>query len=405
MKQSGSADMPLWKGSIPPWLFERMTKLGLAMTEAILMEYGTKGWLSRMSDPFWFQSFGAVIGMDWNSSGVTTAVMAALKKGLNPHARELGLYVCGGKGKQSQQTPVELTRIGDHTGLDGLQLARHSKLSAKVDNTAIQDGFQIYQHNFLLDRDGNWSVVQQGMQAESGMARRYHWHSDKVKSFVEEPHTFILGENQGEIINMVDKRALPSQSAMLEMTQEKPEKMIQEIQKLVLPSYCDVKVSDINPKRLAALFNVTRETPPENFEELLLTKGVGPRTVQSLALVSEVIYGKPSRFTDPARFSFAHGGKSGKPFAVPTYTYDETISTLEEAVKRAKVGAPDKQKALEKLHKVVKRAEAQIEHVENPEEGFHKALQHERDNSYKYGGRTPKGFEKPPKPKQLGLFD
>lgn len=405
MHQSGSADLPLYGGAIPSWLFERMTKLGLGITEAILLAYGTQGFISRMSDPFWFQSFGAVMGMDWNSSGVTTAVMAALKKAINPRSEALGLYICGGKGKHSRQTPQELIRVGDQTGLDGKLLAQHSKLSAKVDNTAILDGFNLYLHSFVVDRTGEWAVIQQGMRPETSSARRYHWHSPSIQSFVEEPHTSILGIPTGEIINTVDQGAASAREAMLDMTHQPAERMIREIRQMRLPAHCEVKPTDINHKRLAALFAVTREAPPEDFEQLLLTPGVGPRTVQSLALVSEVIYGQPARFSDPARFSFAHGGKSSSPFPVPLTTYDETISTLKTAVNRAKIGQSDKQKALQKLGKLAERAEQQITLGDDPEKGFHQALKRENDESWKYGGMTPNGPVEPPQDQQLSLFD
>lgn len=405
MKSSGSADLPLYSGAIPPWLFERMTELGLAITEAILLEHGSTGFISRMSDPFWFQSFGAVMGMDWNSSGVTTSVMAALKRAINPRAESLGLYICGGKGKHSRHTPQELLRVGDQTGLDGHLLGRQSKLTAKVDNTAILDGFNLYLHSFVVDRVGAWTVIQQGMKPETGTARRYHWHSAHVQSFVNEPHTSILGIPEGTIINTVDQQASDAREAMVQFTQESPERMLREVRQLKLPAHCDVKASDINHKRLAALLMTTREHPPEDFEQLLLTPGVGPRTVQSLALVSEVIYGKPSRFSDPARFSFAHGGKSSRPFPVPLKTYDETLSTLKAAVNRAKIGQTDKQKALQKLSKLTEKAEQQVILGDDPEKGFYQAIQRENRESWQYGGMTPKGNVQPPPPQQLNLFD
>jgi uncharacterized protein len=288
MKRSGSADLTLMGGSIPTWLFERMTKLSRIIVEAIIVEYGQRDFLRRMSDPFWFQSFGAVIGMDWNSSGVTTAVMSALKKSLNPWSRELGIYVCGGKGKNSLQTPNELIAVGNRTGLDGNYLAQCSKLSAKVDNTAIQDGFQIYMHNFIVSEKGDWSVIQQGMQPDTSTARRYHWNSESVKSFVEEPHTAVCGENQGEILNLTDKNAKPTQNGILEITRENPDKMIAEIKSLVMPKNKNVQAENVDLKRLGGILQLARETETNNFQDLLLLKGLGPRTLQSLTLVSEV---------------------------------------------------------------------------------------------------------------------
>jgi uncharacterized protein len=405
MKRSGTADLALMGGSIPSWLFERMTQLSLPIVETIVAEYGHQGFLQRIADPFWFQSFGAVIGMDWNSSGVTTAVMSALKQSLNPHAKSLGLYVCGGKGKQSMQTPDELMRVGNQTGLDGNYLAQCSRLSAKVDNTAIQDGFQVYLHSFIVSNQGDWSVIQQGMQTETSQARRYHWHSANLKSFVETPHTAICGEHQGDILNLVDTAAQPTQQGILAIIKENPMKILQEIPHMKLPKYCGVKEKDVDLKRLGSILWLAQEQETQRFEDLLLLQGLGPRTLQSLTLVSEVIHGTPSRFSDPARFSFAHGAKGGKPFPVPTKVYDETISALKSAVEKAKIGETDKQKAIQKLTNLAQKAEADF----IPNDRFEDLLQKEKDDAWKYGGRTIHGFSKPPEPpkkdKQLGLFD
>jgi uncharacterized protein len=405
MKRSGSADLALMGGSIPPWLFDRMTQLSLPIVEAIVLEYGQKGFLQRLSDPFWFQSFGAVIGMDWNSSGVTTAVMSALKKSLNPHSKTLGLYVCGGKGKDSMQTPQELMSIGERTGLDGNLLAKCSKLSAKVDNTAIQDGFQIYLHSFIVSDKGDWSVVQQGMQTETSKARRYHWHSDNLVSFTENPHTAICGENQGQILNLVDTQAMPTQNGILAIANESPAKILKEIPHMVLPTYCDIKAKDVDLKRLGSILWLAQENEVQKFEDLLLLNGLGPRTLQSLTLVSEVIHGTPSRFSDPARFAFAHGGKTGRPFPVPTIVYDETIEAMKSMVEKAKIGDTDKQNALKKLTQLAQKAEENFIPNEDAEASFKKILDHERANAWKHGGRTVKGISKPPASKQLGLFD
>jgi hypothetical protein len=293
MKRSGSADLPLHTGYVPKWLYERMAKLGFAITEAIIEEYGKKEFLSRMSDPFWFQSFGAVMGMDWHSSGITTSVMGALKRAINPYSKELGVYIAGGKGKFSKDAPKELLLIGEQTGLNGNELVRFSKLSAKVDNTAVQDGFQLYIHNFIVSNDGDWTVVQQGMREGDAMARRYHWHSQHVKSFVEEPHTAICGKNQGPILNLTASEANTTREKILDITQEKPELMMQEIQHLIMPGHHEVRSEDVNLKRLGSILWLAHDSQPKDFEELLLLEGVGPRTVQSLALVSEVIHGTP----------------------------------------------------------------------------------------------------------------
>ncbi len=400
LKRSGSAVLPLHYGHVPRWLAERMGTLGLAITEAILAEYGKAEMIRRLSDPFWFQSLGCVLGMDWHSSGITTSVMGALKRAINPHAKELGIYICGGKGNASRQTPAELLRVGDATGLDGNHLVRCSKLSAKVDNTAIQDGFQLYLHNFIVTDDGHWAVVQQGMSPHNGTARRYHWHSDTITSFTQEPHTSICGENQGQILNMVAKEANGAQLAMMDMSRQSPERMLKEINQLIMPGHHAVHAKDVDIKRLGAMLYLAHEKQPRDFDELLLLEGLGPRTLQSLALVSEVIYGAPSRFTDPARFSFAHGGKDGHPFPVPLKVYDETIATLKTAVAKAKIGEQDKQQAIQSLTLLAQRAEKDF----IPNTNLEAVIQHERDNAWKYEGRTVTGKSKPPKNQQLKLF-
>lgn len=406
MKRSGTADLPLHYGHVPLWLAERMSKLGLAIVETIAMEFSTAEVISKLSNPFWFQSFGAVMGMDWHSSGITTSVLGALKKSVNPHSKELGIYICGGKGKNSLLTPQELLFVGEKTGLDGNNLANCSRLTAKVDNTAIQDGFQLYQHNFIVDNKGQWAVIQQGMNPNSQTARRYHWHSQDLKSFINEPHTFIYGENQGTILNLTAGAATKSREGILELSKESPSKIIKEMQYLSMPAHHDVRMEDVNMKRLGAMLWATHENKPEDFEELLLLKGMGPRALQSLALVSEIIYGTPTRFEDPARFSFAHGGKDGHPFPVPVKIYDETIDTLQRAINRAKIGNSDKIQAIQKLSEISRKAEESF----TPNDNFDALIQRERDESHKYGGSTIFGDAKTPKTKpanpnnQLELF-
>ncbi|WPV02550.1 DUF763 domain-containing protein [Mucilaginibacter sp. cycad4] len=400
MKRSGSADLPLHYGYVPQWLAERMAKLGLAVVETIVMDYGKDEVLRRLSDPFWFQSLGAVMGMDWHSSGITTSVMGALKKSINPHSRELGIYICGGKGKHSKQTPAELLKVGETTGLDGNYLVKCSKLSAKVDNTAIQDGFQLYTHNFILSDTGKWAVVQQGMSDASSTARRYHWHSEQLSSFVDDPHTFIYGKNNGYILNMTDKEADVSRNGVMQIAAENPGIMIREISKLVMPSHHEVYAKDVDLKRLGAVLWLAHEKQPKDFEDLLLLQGLGPRTLQSLALVSEVIHGTPSRFKDPARFSFAHGGKDGAPFPVPVKVYDETLNTLQTAIHRAKMGNTDKNEAIKRLSQIAERAEKDF----TPNANFDKVIEKERNDSWKYGGRTVFGKAQPPVQQQLKLF-
>lgn len=400
MKRSGSADLPLHYGHVPPWLAERMAKLGKAIVEEILADQGKNALLSKLSDPFWFQSLGAVMGMDWHSSGITTSVMGALKRSINPFTKEFGIFICGGKGKQSRNTPNELLRFAEINGLAAQDLIRSSKLSAKVDNTAVQDGFQLYQHHFIVSDEGQWTVIQQGMNDNSSTARRYHWHSPSVRSFTEEPHTSIYGANQGNILNLTDKMAQPLKTAMMEVTTENPDKMLSEISKirhLVMPGHHDVKAKDVDLKRLGAVLWLAQEKNVGNFEELLLLEGLGPRTLQSLALVSEVIYGQPSQFKDPARFSFAHGGKDGHPFPVPTSVYDETIDTLQRAIQKSKLGQRDKIQAIQSLSKITDRMAEDFV----PDGSLNELIAHERANSWKYGGRTIFGKAKPPDRKSV----
>ncbi len=400
MKRSGSADLPLHYGYVPRWLAERMAKLGLAVVETIVMDYGKDEVLKRISDPFWFQSLGAVMGMDWHSSGITTSVMGALKRSINPHSRELGIYICGGKGNHSRETPNELLKISERTGLDGNYLVKCSKLSAKVDNTAIQDGFQLYTHNFILSSEGKWAVVQQGMSAQSKTARRYHWHSDVLTSFVDDPHTSIYGKNAGYILNMADKQADSSRKGVMQIAHENPDTMLKEINKLVMPFHHDVKAKDVDLKRLGAVLWLAHEKQPSDFEDLLLLQGLGPRTLQSLALVSEVIHGTPSRFKDPARFSFAHGGKDGHPFPVPIKVYDETLGVLQTAIYKAKLGQSEKSEAIKRLSKIAENAEKDF----IPNANFDKVIEQERNDSWRYGGRTVFGKAKPPMEMQWKLF-
>jgi hypothetical protein len=393
MKRSGVADLPLHGGRVPQWLAERMTRLGTAITEAIVLDYGTSAFLSRLSDPFWFQALGAVMGMDWHSSGITTSVMGALKRGLGPRADELGIYICGGRGRFSRNTPNELRLISERLGFDGEDLVRTSRLTARVDNNAIADGFQIYLHNFVVTAEGEWAVVQQGLNDQSGMARRYHWHSASVKDFVAEPHTGIVGEHQGTIMNLVDVEAKPAQSAMLELARENPDKLLGEIRHLQLPRHHEVRSENVDLKRLGAVLAIAYERDLHNFAELLLLEKLGPRTLQSLALVAEVVHGAPSRFNDPARFSFAHGGKDGHPFPVPLKTYDESLNFLRNALDRAKLGsasgtdrviAKEKLEGFRRLEKFARLVETQL----HPKADFEGVVAHEKTISPSLDGRT-----------------
>ena len=428
IRNSGHADLPLHTGTVPRWLADRMMVLGTLITESLVENFGPDEVLVRLSDPLWFQSFGAVMGMDWHSSGITTSVMYALKRGLNPRAKELGIYVCGGRGKYSRLTPDELLEIASREGLNGDELVRNSKLVAKVDNNAVQDGFQLYQHNFVLTRNGNWTVVQQGMNGAEKKARRYHWCSTNLRSFVEEPHSGVVGDNRGKILNLTDTEAKGARNSILEMSREEPERMLREIvqigkpasqmilmqdgksfrgvvggstalpeqqelfpelqetneRSIVMPTHHEVLAQDVDLKRLGGVLATAYESQPKDFESLMLTPGLGPRTLQSLALVSEVIYGTPSRFTDPARFSFAHGGKDGHPFPVPLKIYDESIRVLRDSIEKSKLGYKDKSDCIRRLHNVALNVEQNCA----PEVDFDAAIKYEREHSAEWDGKT-----------------
>jgi uncharacterized protein len=399
MKRSGIADLPLHGGRVPPWLASRMETLGTAIVESVVHHYGRSALLSRLSDPFWFQALGTVMGMDWHSSGITTSVMGALKKGLNPRAGELGIHICGGRGRQSLKTPVELHGIAERTGLDGDALVRTSRLTARVDNNAVADGFQIYLHSFVLTSDGEWAIVQQGMNAASRLARRYHWHSAAVRDFTADPHTAIVGDTQGQIMNLVDGRARPAQEALLTIARDDPDRTIAEVRRLVMPTRHAVRAGDVNERRLGAVLALAHERDLHDFASFLLLEQLGPRTLQSLALVAEVVHGAPARFDDPARFSFAHGGKDGHPFPVPLKVYDESIAVLRRALHAAKVGRTERLDGMARLDRFTRA----IEQRRSPAADVEAAMAHERAISPSLGGRTVFD-DKRPRRGQLDLF-
>jgi hypothetical protein len=403
MKRSGVADLPLHGGSVPPWLAERMTRLGTAIVENVIHHYGRSALLSRLSDPFWFQALGTVMGMDWHSSGITTSVVGALKRGLNPRSRELGIFVCGGRGRHSRKTPQELQIYSERSGLDGNALARSSRLAARVDNNAIQDGFQLYLHSFVIASDGEWTIIQQGMNPDTALARRYHWHSSSVQDFTSEPHTGIVGEHQGMIVNLVDARSKPAQHAMLETVRKNPDNNLENIRRLVMPAHHEVRSNNVDLRRLGAVLALAHERELSDFASLLLVEGLGPRTLQSLALVAEVIHGAPTRFSDPARFSFAHGGKDGHPFPVPLKTYDETISFMRRSLEAAKLGHSEKIDGMRRLDRLVRL----VEETSAPHADFDAAIVHEQSISPSLDGRVvrPRGRKSPKAlPTQLHLF-
>jgi hypothetical protein len=409
-RRTGNADLPLHSGRVPAWLAARMAALGRVMTEAIVHHFGRDEFLRRLSNPFWFQAFGAVMGMDWHSSGITTSVMGALKRGLDPIRDELGIHVCGGRGRHSRQTPAELMRVGDRTGVDAAALARVSRLVAKIDSAAVQDGFDLYLHAFVVTPDGNWCVVQQGMSDARREARRYHWLSEGLQGFLDSPHAAIDGRNVGSIINLADARADRARRAGLDLVHEGPDRTIAVLRRLRtsgnaalelfpesapqvepppalahlrMPAHHDVRASDVMLKRLHGTLAAAADRGPEDFAELLLTPGIGARTVASLAMVAEVLYGAPSRFTDPARFSLAHGGKDGHPFPVPLEVYDRTIRVITSAVSQAKLGRSEKLAALQRLDRQARLLERS---AGGP--SFEAFVSNEREESPARGGRS-----------------
>jgi hypothetical protein len=408
-KRAGSADLPLHGGHVPKWLADRMTRLGAVISQAIVHHYGRDEFLRRLAHPFWFQSFGAVMGMDWHSSGITTSVIGALKRGLAPLSAELGLHVCGGRGGHSRKTPAELISIGDRCGVDGYALAKVSRLVAKVDSAAVQDGFDLYLHGFIVTDDAKWVVVQQGMNGARKQARRYHWLSEGLESFVDAPHAAIEGPGQGEIVNLTDKRAISSREGQIELLRRmSPEAITRELSKLdgrppvpekagrqielphlVMPDHHDVRAENVVLRRLYGNIAAAAEQGPKDFTELLLVPGVGARTVRALALVAEVVHGAPCRFTDPARFSLAHGGKDRHPFPVPTRVYDQTLCVLKSAVQNAKFGREEELAALKRLDF---QSRALEQHARRT--SFDKMLADERHNSPTYGGRSVFGWER-----------
>ena len=404
-RRAGSADLPLHGGRVPAWLGERMTRLGAAITQAIILEYGREEFLRRLAHPFWFQCFGAVMGMDWHSSGITTSVLGALKRGLGPLSGELGLHVCGGRGKHSRRTPDELLVVGDRTGIDGTALARVSRLVAKVDSAAVQDGFELYLHGFIVADDGRWVVVQQGMNGTDRQARRYHWLSEGLESFVDAPHAAIDGRNQGEIVNLADRRAAPSRVAQLDLLGDAgPEAILRELARiepraapdqgvlphLIMPDHHDVRPENIVERRLHGTLAAAADRGPADFADLLLLPGVGARTVRALAMVAEVVHGTPCRFSDPARFSIAHGGKDRHPYPVPIKVCDRTIAVMRSAVHKAKLGQSEELAAIRRLDRQARRLEAT---ASGPSVAA--LIAEERTRSHDYGGRSVFGWEPP----------
>jgi uncharacterized protein len=398
---------------VPPWLATRMAQMGRVLVEALVLHYGRDEVLRRLAHPFWFQSLGCVMGMDWHSSGITTSVLGALKRGLAPVEWELGLHVCGGRGRQSRRTPDELLTLAERTGFDGDRLAHTSRLVAKIDSAAVQDGYQLYLHGFVVTDDGKWTVVQQGMQPELRSARRYHWLGAAVHDFVDEPHAAIAAldgtAGGADVINLTDRRARPSRAAQLQLLASGPDRALQALATtgglstkgaasparqselslaagaphLALPARHDVRVSDVVMRRLHGTLAAAAARAPVDFADLLMTPGLGARTVEALALAAEIVHGAPCRFTDPARFSFAHGGKDGSPFPVPLRVYDETLRVLRRAVDAARLGNDERLAAIRRLDSEARRLEAA---AAGPT--FAERIAHDQAHSRQWGGRT-----------------
>jgi hypothetical protein len=391
---TGTALLPLHGGRVPAWLSARMARLGRVIVEAIAHEYGRTEVLRRLSSPFWFQCFGAVMGMDWHSSGITTSVIGALKRGLGPVESELGLHVCGGRGRHSRKTPDELTALGERLGLDAPALVRASRLVAKVDSAAVQDGFDLYLHGFIVADDGAWVVVQQGMNGERRQARRYHWIWDRVgaggagAAFVEDPHAAIEGRPGGDIVNLVDRRAADARAQVVSLAHDAPDAIVGQLAQLTMPAHHDVRAEDIDLARLGRTLAAVADRGPEDFPDLLLTPGFGARTLFALALVAEVIHGAPSRFADPARFSLAHGGKDGHPFPVPVRVYDETIAVLKRAMAAAKLGQSERLAAIRRLDEQARRIDSEAAAPAVEPADFGRWVAAEKAAKTVLGGRT-----------------
>ena len=354
--RTGIANLPLHYGRVPPWLFDRMVRLAREITIAIVADFGSEEMLRRLSHPYWFQAFGCILGYDWHSSGVTTTLCGALKEGLKGLERDLGLFIAGGKGKTSRKTPSEIENWGNLLSINPVPLVYASRMSAKVDSAAVQDGYQLYHHSFLFATRGSWTVIQQGMSEATRYARRYHWLGEAVNSFVNEPHSAILSEARGQALNLVASESDPARTTITDIaTDQKPQDIITDLKKLKtldLPPHHYLSTHDLHPDSLSRILLSTYERQPQDFEQLLGLKGVGPKTIRALSLISELVYGVAPSYRDPARYSFAHGGKDGIPYPVDRKTYDQSIELLRKAINKTKLGIREKNEALNRLNRV-----------------------------------------------------
>ncbi len=349
--RTGYAVLPLHHGRAPKWLFEKMVRLARAISSIIIEEFGRRELLLKLSDPFWFQAFGCVLGFDWHSSGLTTTTMGALKEGLRSVSKEYGVFICGGKGRIALSTPQEIEASCGSVGMDPLEFIYASRMAAKVDNTALQDGYSIYHHTFVFTVNGDWCVVQQGLKEEDGTARRYHWLNPE--SFVEDPHRAVCSEGRGDVVNFVAKEIGETRDFITRYVRESSSRELKSdleaLKKLELPRRHYITLGDFDPKRLQKSIEKLKENPPSSFEELLSRRGLGPKTLRALGLVSELIYGNELSYRDPARFSFAHGGKDGHPYPVDRSTYEKTISYLELVLRRIRSSPLEKERAMRRL--------------------------------------------------------
>ncbi|MBP7792473.1 MAG: DUF763 domain-containing protein [Candidatus Goldbacteria bacterium] len=353
MIKKSIANLPLHGGKAPLWLFNRMKKMARQILLIIIKEYGNKEVLKRISDPFWFQALGCVLGFDWHSSGLTTTVNGAIKEALNGLEKDTGIFVAGGKGGKSRQTPMEIIRFADRNGFDGQNYVKISRLTAKVDSVAIQDGYQLYLHHIFFTKDGNWVVIQQGMNEKNKYARRYHWFSDEVESFVETPHKAICGDKEeNEVLNMTAVDSREARETTLDLSRHDPVKVLNEIKIIStcnLPARHQIFYNDMNSSHIEKVLLSTYENQPDNFENLLLTRGFGPKAMRSLVLLSEIIYGKEPSYKDPITYSFAHGGKDGIPYPVDRKLYDANVEFLKEILNSSKIEETEKSRAFKRL--------------------------------------------------------
>jgi uncharacterized protein len=352
MRRTGVADLPLHSGRAPAWLFARMARLARALLLAMREDMAPTALLLRLSDPHWFQAFGCLLGFDWHSSGLTTTVCAALKEGLRGLEVDVGLFVAGGKGATSRKTPAEIAGAAERLGRDLSSLTYASRMTAKVDCAGLQDGYQLYHHAFAFTSAGEWAVIQQGMNAAARYARRYHWLGAELASFVSEPHRAIVAERREQaVLNLVAAEGGAHRAAIVEVAgREHPETLVGALRRLALPARHHIAIGeDVAGPRLAKILLQTYERRPEGFEHLLGMPGVGAKTLRALSLAAEVMYGVPASLRDPAAYSFAHGGKDAHPYPVDRRTYDATISFLEGAVRRARIGDGERLNALRRL--------------------------------------------------------